>query len=79
MFGGAQSSLCQGDNPGADVSRRGLGSITSCCQLSLDFVTALIVLSKSHSFVLECCVRELCAHSVFVHVYPPFEVGGIEL
>lgn len=54
MFGGAQSALCKADNRGVDVSRRGLGSIAGCCQLALDFVTGLIVLSKSQIFVSLC-------------------------
>lgn len=73
MFGGAQSALCEADNRGVDVSRRGLGSIAGCCQLALDFVTGLIVLSKSQIFVSLCWSatdwlgRAVCAQNVFVH------------
>lgn len=37
MFG-AQSTLCKEDNCRVEAFGSGLGSITSCCQLALDFV-----------------------------------------
>lgn len=60
-------ALCEADNHGVAVSRRGLGSITSCCQPALDFVTGLIVLSRARSLcacgeVLQPGWGELCAH-----------------